>query len=738
MIRGRALRAFPRVCLAFTVLAMLTPVVPASALSPPAPTVSADAEVSIQAGSLVTGFDYAAGDHFGMAVATSENYVVIGAPDEDTGGLSSGCAYVYVREWAGWDWDDNLYAPDAMAGALFGGAVAVYGDTIVIGADGDTALRGAAYVFRRAGGSWGFPQKIVPPGSIGNHHVGIAVDVYQDTLLIGSWAGVAWTYVWSGSTWALQGTLTDPGGAGGDFFGYRVGLHQNTAVVSADQDDNKGSACVFVRTGTAWSFQQKLWAADGAVNDHFGLAVAVDRDTVMVGAPYDDDTYPGSGSVYVFTRTGTTWAQTQKVHATTVIADASFGNALALSGDTALVGAPSASTPTLPNVGMVCLLRKLSGTWTEPGSSLGGPAAGDRLGTSVAIAGGRIAIGIPMSDEVAADAGAAFLLMGEGTHPLGITRIAGSGRYLTAVAASQQQFPAGASTVVVATGENWPDALGGSALCGAVYGPMLLTPKASLPADVTAEIKRLGATRAYVLGGTGAASVAVENQLVSLLGRPDVIRLSGTNRYGTALAIAAEVIRLDGDWDGHVLVATGADFPDATALAPVAAHGVIPIVLADPRASAVTLPGGTTAASIAGGASAVSVATESMLKSALGAANVHRYAGTNRYETAAIIAQTGVDSSSPGHELMWEGVGLASGTAFPDALSGGVMLGLSSSVLLLTPPASLSPYAKAKIQTNIAAVNQRIRIIGGLDGRGDAGEDGGWHHTVAAAAVPFG
>ena len=107
---------------------------------------------------------------------------------------------------------------------------------------------------------------------------------------------------------------------------------------------------------------------------------------------------------------------------------------------------------------------------------------------------------------------------------------------------------------------------------GAVGGPLLLTHPGSLREEVRAEISRLGATKAYVLGGTGAVSSAVEEELVSMLGRGGVVRLGGTDRYVTARLIADEVIRvLGGAYSGDALVATGSNFPDAAAGAAVAA-----------------------------------------------------------------------------------------------------------------------------------------------------------------------
>lgn len=704
MLSDYVFRALPRAWLALAVLALITPAVPARGFSPP----SAD-EVTGQGGGWNTAFDALAGDQYGYSVAASADWVVVGAPFGDNdGGHDAGSVYVYRRDWADWEWDAKLTANDGDDLDHFGMSVAVFGDTVLVGASNETSGRGAAYVFTRSGDSWGIPQKLTaaPPG----HEFGISVALYQDTALVGALddgTGKGAGYVFTRATgpWLFQGKLTDASVAAADYFGCSVALHQDTAVVGAFADDaDLGSAFVFTRAGTTWAKQQKLVASDRAAHDFFGWAVGIDRDTVLAGAHGDDDGLAGSGSAYVFNRTDTTWTQGQKIHAATSVENAGFGYAVSISGDTAMVGAPAAGA----SRGMACLLTRVSGVWSEPGGPITGPAVGDRLGHSVSVAGGRIAIGAPGMDTAADGGGAAFIAMYEGQHPPGATRVAGSNRYLTAVAASKQQFEPGAPTVVVATGENWPDALGGSSLCGSVYGPMLLTQRATLPAEVRAEIMRLGATKAYVLGGTAAVSSAVEDELIELLGSAGVVRLAGATRYETARAIADEVIRLDGEFDGHVIVATGGNFPDATAVAPVCAFNCAPILLASPAADAVNMPPSASAATILGGTTAVSQDTEDWLVGEFGDANIWRIAGADRYETAAMIAQTGVD-----HGMMWSGVGLASGTAFPDALSGGVMLGLSSSVLLLTPPMSLSPYTRGAIEAHAAEIDNSMRIIGG-------------------------
>ncbi|MHB1018167.1 MAG: cell wall-binding repeat-containing protein [Coriobacteriia bacterium] len=286
-----------------------------------------------------------------------------------------------------------------------------------------------------------------------------------------------------------------------------------------------------------------------------------------------------------------------------------------------------------------------------------------------------------------------------------VTRLAGVDRYETALEASRD-FKDGASTVVIATGLNWPDALGGTALAGAVRGPLLLTKTNELPASVKSELVWLGTSKVYILGGTGAVGPAVEQTLKSM--GLTVVRLGGVDRYATAGLVADEAIRvLGGTYSGDALVATGTNFPDATGGSALAAALGRPILLVRPTGE-VHVPAATRRVTILGGTGAVSAAVEMTLQRQLGASNVVRAGGINRYETAALIAQVGIDAG-----MTWDGVGVATGEDFPDALAGGAMLGARNSVLLLSTPSTLNAYAELSLLMNAPGINT-VNIFGGI------------------------
>jgi putative cell wall-binding protein len=301
---------------------------------------------------------------------------------------------------------------------------------------------------------------------------------------------------------------------------------------------------------------------------------------------------------------------------------------------------------------------------------------------------------------------------------LTVVSIAGATRIDTAIEASKQAFAAGsASTVVIATAYNWPDALGGAALAGAYDGPILLTAQASLPPNVMTEIGRLGATKVIILGGVSAVSAGVEAALKASLGQANVTRLAGANRYETSrLTAAAAVERLQARriWEGTAFAATGANFPDALGASPISAARGWPIYLVNPAAGLdSTLLGamkaaGVTKVRVLGGPAVVSLAVENSLKASFGAGNVLRLDGANRYDTARAIATYGVNSAGLG----WNKVAIATGANFPDALAGGVLQGRSGSVMLLTPTASLDPGVSSTLTANRAVIYE-VRFLGG-------------------------
>ena len=253
------------------------------------------------------GEDY---DYFGWSVATSGNTVIVGAPYDF---LNRG-AYVY--RFDGTDWiETKLTASDGTVWIHenFGTSVAVYGDTVVIGAPGDSelgGLSGSAYVYRFVGTEW-HETKLTASDGASEDRFGSSVAVSGDYVVVGAWGdddngsytGSAYIYYFGGTSYT--GTkLTASDGAQGDSFGHSVAISGDYVVVGAwggdDNGNSSGSAYVYSLVNGFWQETSKLTASDGAEGDKFGWSVAVDGDTVVVGAYGDDDDGSSSGSAYIY------------------------------------------------------------------------------------------------------------------------------------------------------------------------------------------------------------------------------------------------------------------------------------------------------------------------------------------------------------------------------------------------------------------------------------------------------
>ncbi|MDP2299945.1 MAG: cell wall-binding repeat-containing protein, partial [Actinomycetota bacterium] len=271
--------------------------------------------------------------------------------------------------------------------------------------------------------------------------------------------------------------------------------------------------------------------------------------------------------------------------------------------------------------------------------------------------------------------------------PLDAVRIAGDNRYETSALVSERYFVK-SPNVVIATGEDFPDALSASALAGALDCPLLLTLPGAVPADIMAEIGRLGALNAWLVGGTSVITDDVKDQLEDE--GLTVQRVSGPDRYATAKQVAYWVMDIvnssGGTWRKTAFFVRGDAFPDALSVAPHAYRMKIPILLVQPGSvpthteEAVTFSSITDGV-IVGGTTAVSAATATEIGTLLGDAAA-RWDGDDRYETAATCARMGVARGW----LDYDAIGVATGLNFPDALSGGGACGAYGSPLVLTAP----------------------------------------------------
>jgi hypothetical protein len=369
---------------------------------------------------LVTG-DGAAWSYFGYSVALSGDTALVGVYADDVGtNVDQGSAYVFVRNGTAWTQQAKLTAEDGAANDNFGISVALSGDTLLIGADGDDVAgnvdQGSAYVFVRSGGVWTQKAHLIAGDGAAYDHFGVSVALSGDTALVGAYfdtvgsnsrQGSAYVFARSGAAWTQQAQLTAADGARSDHFGVSVALSGDTALVGAYFDDvgasfNQGSAYVYTRNGMAWTQQAKLTAADGSTSDNFGGSVAVSGDTALVGAVLDTvGANSSQGSAYVYTRNGTVWGQQAKLTASGGESQW-FGFSVALSGDTALVGAFLSSVGTNVYQGAAFLYTRTATLWTQQARlTAGDGVAYDRFGVSVALSGDTGLVGAHFANGLA-------------------------------------------------------------------------------------------------------------------------------------------------------------------------------------------------------------------------------------------------------------------------------------------------------------------------------------------------
>jgi len=301
-----------------------------------------------QEGGRLVASDHQDNDSFGVSIAISGDYAIVGANGEDTGGSGAGAAYIYIKSGTTWTQQAKLMASDADASDWFGRAVAIDGDYALIGADTADG-GGAAYVFVRSGTTWSQQQKL-SPGS-GTNKVGCAVAIEGTRLVLGAIgddtedtdAGAIYIYVRSGSTWSLEQKLTSSADAvASAHFGDSVAIYGDDLVVvgEPDTDSYRGLAYVFRRSGSTWSREQKLTRPAGRPTMYlFGAAVGITDGLIVIGTPKATESGDSmSGAVYVYAHNGSSWVYAGYLIPNTSEYNHRFGCTLGISGNRLVAG----------------------------------------------------------------------------------------------------------------------------------------------------------------------------------------------------------------------------------------------------------------------------------------------------------------------------------------------------------------------------------------------------------------
>ena len=353
------------------------------------------------------------GAQFANAVAINGSTMVVGARFDSTTASQAGAAYVYVLSGGIWTQQGVLLANDGAAGDKFGYSVAISEDTIVVGSyndDSPLSNAGSAYVFVRSGTTWTFQQKLTANDAAADDQYGIAVAVAGPTVFVGanfsnqpsnSDAGAVYRYTQSGTVWTQVQKLIPVGGVIlGDHFGESLAVSGNKLAVGSPGADipftAAGSVYVFVESGGAYIQQDKISIGSGANGDSFGNSVAIEGNTLVGGALQYTPIVgqPAFGAAYVYEFNGSAWVSQGRLTASDGASADRFGYSVAVSNNVIAVGAREDDTAAGPDAGSAYVFTRESATWTQqPKLAPTDPFNGDRFGASVALSFGNLVVG---------------------------------------------------------------------------------------------------------------------------------------------------------------------------------------------------------------------------------------------------------------------------------------------------------------------------------------------------------
>ena len=309
--------------------------------------------------------DKQAADHFGSSVSLDGNRAIVGAFYEDSGGINAGAAYLFERQSDGtWKEVQKLQASDRRGGSDFGRSLSLSGNFVIVGAPyQDTGARnaGAAYLFERqsealqtSDGTWKEVQKLQASDRQRSDLFGWSVSISGNLAIVGAPfedtggtnAGAAYLFERQGDgTWKEVQKLQAKDRQAHDQFGYSVSISGNRAIVGADIKNSggtyAGAAYLFERLSDGtWKETQKVQGHDTQAGDKFGSSVLISGNIVLVGARLENSGGTDAGAAYLFERLSDgTWKEVQKLQASDPRASDQFGVSVSLDGPWAIVGA---------------------------------------------------------------------------------------------------------------------------------------------------------------------------------------------------------------------------------------------------------------------------------------------------------------------------------------------------------------------------------------------------------------
>ena len=360
---------------------------------------------------------------FGDSFAIDGDRLVVGAWSDSSVVLQAGAAYVFEADGLGGFTEvARLEASDAAARDNFGLDVAVDGDRIVVGAQNDDSNTGAVYVFEEtAPGVWSEVAKLVASDGGTDDYFGGAVAIQGDRVFVGAPGyfdaepGAVYVFDSDGFGGFAEGQkLTPSDNAGTGSFGVSLAVDGGRLVVGDRQaEGNAGAAYVFdTDGGGVLSETTKLTASDGDPGDSLGGAVAILGDVIVVGAPVDGDNGPFSGSAYVYWDTGVGFGEHKLVASDAAERDL-FGTAVAIDADRILVGASSPRPVGGEDPGAVYLFAASDFSETDKIVASDGPpppTSVAEFGAAVGFWGDKLLVGDPENSEAEDRAGSVYIL----------------------------------------------------------------------------------------------------------------------------------------------------------------------------------------------------------------------------------------------------------------------------------------------------------------------------------------
>ena len=391
-------------------------------------------------------------DNFGNSVSVNSTgtRLVIGASKNDPASVvDSGSVYIYLRTGSSWTIESTIDNPNSTASDNFGNAVDINSDgtRVIIGAyqedPGAVSNAGSAYIYSRSGTTWSLEDTITKtiPVDTDNFGIDVSIDSTGTRVIIGAYledtgasgAGSAYVYSRSGTTWTLEQEINNPSPLLNDQFGNSVSIDSTGTrlIIAANRDDtgaaDSGSAYVYSRSNTTWTLEQEINNPSPLLNDQFGNSVSIDSTgtRLIIAANRDDTGAADTGSVYIYSRSGTIWTLEQEINNPSPVINDYFGNSVIMNSDGSKVIIAAQTEDTgADGAGTVYVYSRSDTTWTlEQEINNPSPVASDFFGTDVSIdsTGTRVVISAIGEDTGANQAGSVYIYDFTDTSNMSVT-----------------------------------------------------------------------------------------------------------------------------------------------------------------------------------------------------------------------------------------------------------------------------------------------------------------------------